>query len=164
MKLHSAHIEVAVAVLIGYRNHVIVPNVSWGLGLRHECDLLVLDQSKRFTEVEIKISRADLKKDLDKWHGHKSELISRLVYAMPAELIESARQILPASVGLISCTYNDRAKRFVAKWERVNKHDKKKQPVPEQAVQKFLELGCMRIWTLKQKLNRAAHDSAHKPK
>ena len=154
MKPHSAHIEVAVANLIGYRNHFIVPNVYWGLGLRHECDLLVLDSKKRFTEVEIKISRADLKKDLEKWHGHKSALISRLVYAVPVDLLDLANEILPKSVGLISIAYNERMKRFVGKWERVNKHDKAKPPVPAATVQKFLELGTMRIWTLKQKLNQ----------
>ena len=154
MRPHSAHIEVAVSNLIGYRNHVIVPNVYWGLGLRHECDLLVLDSKKRFTEVEIKVSRADLKKDLDKWHQHKSALISRLVYAVPVDLIELAKQILPNSVGLIQVRYSEISKKFVAAWVRVNKHDKAKPIVPEKTIQKFMELGCMRIWTLKQKLNR----------
>jgi hypothetical protein len=153
MKPHSAHIEVAVALLIGYRNHVIVPNVYLGLGLRHECDLLVLDSKKRFTEVEIKISRSDLKKDLEKWHQHKSALISRLVYAVPVDLLELATEILPKTVGLISVAYNDRMKRFVGNWERVNRHEKKP-PVPEPTIRKFMELGTMRIWTLKQKLNR----------
>lgn len=155
-KIHSGNIEVAVAELIGFRQNVIVPNVYWGLGLRHECDLLVLDGKKRFTEVEIKISRADLKKDLEKWHGHKSELISRLVYAIPVDLTDLAREILPVGVGLIEVKYSEHRKKFVATWVRVNKHDKAKQPVPEKTIQKFLELGCMRIWSLKSRLYKTA--------
>ena len=100
------------------------------------------------------MSPAALKKELDKWHGHKSALISRLVYAVPVDLIELAREILPASVGLIEVRYSEHRKKFVAAWVRVNKHDKAKPPVPATTIQKFMELGCMPIWTLKQKLNR----------
>jgi hypothetical protein len=89
-RLHSGHMEVAVAELIGYRNHTIVPNVSWGLGLRHECDMLVLDKKGQFTEIEIKISLADLKADFKKPHGHASKIITRLVYAIPKDMLEKS--------------------------------------------------------------------------
>ncbi len=47
---------------------VIVPNCNW---TGHECDLLVVTESLRIIDVEIKISRADLKADAKKekwWH------------------------------------------------------------------------------------------------
>ena len=47
-----------------YRANLIVPNISWGLGL-HECDLLVLTSSGYATEIEIKVSKADLKVVVD---------------------------------------------------------------------------------------------------
>lgn len=47
---------------------VVVPNCNW---TGHECDLLVVTENLRLIDVEIKISRADLKADAKKekwWH------------------------------------------------------------------------------------------------
>lgn len=47
---------------------VMVPNCNW---TGHECDLLALDEKLRVIDIEVKISRADLKADADKdkwWH------------------------------------------------------------------------------------------------
>lgn len=51
------------------RSLVIVPNCTW---TGHECDLLVITADLRVIDVEVKISRADLRADAakDKWfHG-----------------------------------------------------------------------------------------------
>lgn len=150
-KLHAGHIEVAVAKLIGWRTHTIVPNVSWGLGLKHEADMLVLDKSNRLTEVEIKVSKSDLKADLSKKHGHSSPIISRLVYAVPDDLVETASQILPNGVGIISVSWNSYRGSYKAKWVRNCKHSKSRKPDEKQII-KLAQLGCMRIWSLKEKL------------
>src|SRR5258706_3107500 len=50
------------------RKHLVVPNCNW---TGNECDLLVVTATLRIIDVEIKISRADLKADADKdkwWH------------------------------------------------------------------------------------------------
>lgn len=161
--MHSGHIEVAVAKLIGWRTHTIVPNVSWGLGLSHECDMLALDQRGRFTEIEIKISVADLRADLKKGHGHRSQIISRLVFAMPLDLCEKWGHLVPKGCGIISVDWAQRNK-FVgpgnamqmvtltvpeAQWYRPCKHNVVMLP-SEKQVQKFMTLGCMRIWSLKE--------------
>lgn len=62
-KPNTQDMELAVTGLLNFRVYTIVPNVSWGLGLGHECDLLALDQQRRFTEIEIKISKSDLVRD-----------------------------------------------------------------------------------------------------
>jgi hypothetical protein len=64
--MKAIHVELAVASYFGIRRHLIVPNVSWGLGLRHECDLLIVRESGFAAEVEIKVSKSDLKKDVEK--------------------------------------------------------------------------------------------------
>jgi len=84
-KLTSADIEYEVARWFGWRQHLIVPNVSWCLGL-HECDLLICSKAGYCTEVEIKISKSDLIKDKEKGHGHKSKKIKYLYFAIPEEL------------------------------------------------------------------------------
>ena len=97
----TPELEKAVVRLLNPRLNAIVPNVSWGLGLRHECDLLVLDARNRFTEIELKVSKADLKRDFQKPHGHSSDFISRLVYAVPLELLETAIELVPKQHGII---------------------------------------------------------------
>jgi hypothetical protein len=155
-KIHAGHMEVAVAELIGYRTHVIVPNVSWGLGLEHECDLLILDGKGRFTEVEIKISKSDLKADFSKSHGHKSKIISRLIYAVPEHLLEAAVELVPKTCGIIVVKTTDTKYggiRHTAFWHRLVRH--KVVELPKQHIlNNFYRLGCMRIWSLKKHNNK----------
>lgn len=156
-KIHAGQIEVAVANLLNYRIYTIVPNVSWGLGLRHECDMLALDKQNRFTEIEIKISSQDLKADFNKKHGHKSKIISRLIYAMPESLCEKHQDLIPNNYGIIAIRpvfYEGRFHNFKAYWFRQCKHDKTKEKPNENTIRKFMELGCMRIWSLKQHNNK----------
>lgn len=149
--------EIEVAKLLNWRQHVIVPNVWWGLGLRHECDVLSMNiKTRRFTEVEIKISLQDLKADFKKAHGHDCEWISRLVYAMPENLLETAVPLIPKHCGIIGVrdiTYSSNRRRLSAYWYRVVKGRDCKPS--DQIVDNFMRLGCMRIWTLKQHLVKA---------
>jgi hypothetical protein len=160
-KIHAGHIECAVAVLIDYRAHTIVPNVSHGLYLNHECDMLVLDKNNRFTEVEIKISISDLKADFKKSHGHKSKYISRLVYAVPHDLLDKSMKIIPDEFGVISVRwvdwgtiYNGHSGYWKAEWVRTVRHSKNAEKPPQSIINKFYQLGCMRIWSLKNHNNR----------
>lgn len=148
--------ELAIAGLIGYRQNTIVPNVSWGLGLRHECDMLVLDDKNRFTEIEIKISLSDLRADFKKAHGHKSKFISRLIYAVPEFLLPECMNLIPVSCGIISVKWNEYLGCYQASWQRQCKHDKTKGKPTPQTIEKFYQLGCMRIWSLKRHNNQIA--------
>lgn len=164
MKIHAGNVELAVANLIGYRKHVIVPNVSYGLaGMGHECDLLVLDDKNRFTEVEIKISMADLKADFKKKHGHKSKYISRLIYAFPEEMLDKALPLIPENNGIIVVKtispldysgHTTQIQYHKAYWIRHARHDKTKERIPDKILRDFFRLGCMRIWSLKSHNNR----------
>jgi len=151
-KATSLDIEIAVSDLIGYRLNTIVPNVSWGLGLNHECDLLVLDKHGRFTEIEIKVSISDLKADFNKYYGHSSKIISRMYYAFPADMLERALPLIPKHIGIIICEKRDvfylGKSGYRAEFYRQVRHDKYSRPSDKQ-IRKFLELGCMRIWSLK---------------
>ena len=144
-------IELAVATLFGIRQNVIVPNISWGMGL-HECDLLILRPSGYAIEVEIKVSKADLKKDLDKLHGHVSNKIKELYYAVPFELLDFATQFLSADVGIISCKVHKTRGVVVAHIERKAVARKNCVAFTEDQRNNLTRLGCMRIWGLKRKL------------
>lgn len=66
MKWTEALIASGISHQLFKRSVLIVPNCGW---TGHECDLLVIDKSMRIIDVEIKISRSDLKQDAkkDKW-------------------------------------------------------------------------------------------------
>lgn len=143
--MKTEELERKVVALINPRVNAIVPNVSWGLKLNHECDLLYLDKQNRFTEIELKVSLSDLKADFKKKHNHYSNFISRLVYAVPIELKEHALNLVPKHCGIIIA----RDDFYCASWLRIPKHDINKKPTQEQII-KFLKLGCIRIWKNKQ--------------
>ncbi len=99
--LTSADIEVAIANFFKPRTHLIVPNISWGMGL-HECDVLIMNERNFGIEVEIKVSKADLKKDLKKPHQHLSNRIRRLYFAIPEYLDKpDVIDLIPARAGVL---------------------------------------------------------------
>lgn len=160
VKLHAGHIEVAVAKLLNYRVYTIVPNVA--SLFMHECDMLALDTHGRFTEIEIKVTASDLKADFKKTHGHKSEYISRLIYAMPIQLCEKYAQLIPKECGIISVHHSlppsncSDCKGYVyALHYRVVKHQKQKKLPTNTMINDFMRLGCMRIWSLKEHNNKS---------
>ena len=92
-------IEIWIAKHYGVTKNLIVPNVSYGMGL-HECDILILSKSGYATEIEIKVSRADLLKDSQKTHLHMHQKISRLYFAMP-ESMQKDISLVPDRAGVI---------------------------------------------------------------
>jgi len=149
--MKTIEVEVAVMALLDIRKNVVVPNVSWGMWVGgeplHECDLLRLSKANYATEVEIKVSRADLRKDADKVHRHEHRGIKYLYFAVPAELQDYAMERIPDRAGLYVVGHNGRAKlvrEAVARKGCVPWTDKERN--------KLTQLGCMRILGLKKKI------------
>lgn len=148
--MKSLDIEIAVMEYLGTRANLIVPNISYGLDL-HECDILSLARSGYATEVEIKVSKHDLLKDKEKWHGHHDNKIAEFFFAVPELLEEIALANIPERAGLLiiekyydgdvgvklikPCQRNENA----VKWS-----DKERC--------KLARLGAMRILKLKEKI------------
>lgn len=96
--------------LVPARRYVCCPNVSWSM-LPWEADLIAMSESGYLTEVEIKISHSDLKRDMKKAkhqrvNGWGSDRIKFFYYAMPAKvhaLAEAAGtlDLLPAHAGVV---------------------------------------------------------------
>lgn len=101
MSITVSEIEVAIARRFDVRQHIIVPNVSWGF-LTYEADMLIISKAGYVTEVEIKISKSDFLADFKKRkHNHNSMLIKEFYYAMPLSLYEKCKDIIPETVGVI---------------------------------------------------------------
>lgn len=151
-------IEEAVSRMYGIRQHIIVPNISWGLDGLHECDLLVLTKSKYAIEIEIKRSRADLKKDAQKKHGHKNKIIRKLYFAMP-NVMEKHIEFVPEDAGIILCYKQD--DKVYARVFREAKVDSLAPKLTDGQVSQLTRLGCMRIWGLKQKIIKLQNENNH---
>lgn len=151
--MKTLDIELALMAYFNYRANVIVPNVHWGMdpGL-HECDILVLTPSGYATEVEIKVNKTDLRKDVDKNHNHDHPLIRRTFFAVPDKLVETAVMELDPRFGVLSVT--ERWNRLYVTEIRPAKINPKTVKWTSDQRMKLMRLGCLRIHTLKQKLWR----------
>jgi len=144
--------EIGISKLFGIRTHIIVPNLSWGF-VNHECDLFILRRSGTAVEVEIKRSKQDLLADFKKGHNHSDCKITELYYAIPIELLDKCEQFIPEHCGIIVCE-NPTGINPKATFHRNAKRNKcgRKLSIEEQL--KVARLGCLRIWSLKQKLTK----------
>lgn len=153
-KITTIEIEARLAGHFNYRQNLIVPNISWGMDI-HECDLLVVSKSGYATEVEIKISKADLKKDAYKKHNHEDRFnrIRRLYFAIP-ESLSNCIEFIPERAGIIVCS------RGVMYGENVICCEVLREARINNTCKKFTDderfniarLGTMRIWGLKRKI------------
>lgn len=146
-------IEIAVARFFNIRMNLSVPNISWGMGL-HECDLLICTVRDYFIEVEIKVSKADLKADKKKNHHHFSTKIRRLYFALPKKMLEKdgVEELIPSWAGIISVGESEVGN--YTKIERKAKINPNAMPLTLTEKYEFARLGTLRIWDLKQRLQK----------
>ena len=156
MKLTSRDIELAVVNYLNPRMNAIVPNVWWGLDLHYEADLVVLRPSGYAIEVEIKTSAADIVADTKKGgFAHESKLFRQLWFAVPVGLAQHPQ--IPVKAGIFAiCNspnlYPDSVPTLYLKVIRAAKLNRAAIQWDDQRRKKLYELGLMRIWTLKKKL------------
>lgn len=146
--MHSGEIEVALANYLNPRMNLIVPNISWGLDL-YEIDLLVLTQSQYAWEIEIKTSLSDLKADNNKKHGHYSNKIKRLYFAVPEELQEEALKHIPERAGLFIVSESMHVR--LIKAPKLNMRARK---FNAEEINHLYKLAAMRLWSLKERIYR----------
>ena len=162
--MKTSVLEVLVANYFDWRKNVIVSNVFWGFGLNYEADLMVLTKSNHLYEVELKTSIQDLRNDLKKRVFHNSKRTKYLYFAMPEELIEEAKRILPKEVGLLSavrrnCRDNNiDANRYIVCVRKPKQ--RRSEPISDKDCFKLARLGTMRIWGRKQ--NDITHSTYNK--
>lgn len=158
MKWTEERVATAIArTLFDWRKNVVVPNLSWGLGLGWEIDLGVLSDAGWLTEVEIKVSLADFKKDAEKYRhrleaspGFESK-VRRKFFAMPHEINQKrygdglrGTYPIPEGYGLIvlsGSANGDRA--AIVDEAKINPNARKLRPDEQRDM---LRLGYIRFW------------------
>ena len=118
--MKTIDLEIGMMGKLDYVTNLIVPNVTeLSCLLRFEADLLMLTKSGYATGIELKVSKADLRKDLKKKHinrlgtFHRPEYsgvsswkefyfgkFKHFYYAVPEELEEAALEQIPDFCGL----------------------------------------------------------------
>ena len=151
--MKTKELQLAVVKMLNPRSRVMIAcNVSWGWGLNHEADLLVIDDTSggyRATEIELKVSVSDFRADLKKPQAHRSNKIHRLFYAMPVEIFEKVREEIPRGCGVITAKIVDVAggKNVVATYQRQCRANKN----PLLCQKDVLDLGrlqALKYWSL----------------
>jgi hypothetical protein len=120
--------------------------VYWGLWFDYELDLLSVSSSNYGTEIEIKISKADLKKDLEKTHKHGDIRIRWLYFAGPEKLLNDMNELVPKNAGIITVSDS-----YVCKIQRKPKQNKAALPFTKEQIIGLLRLGNMRYWKMLEK-------------
>lgn len=158
--MKTIDIELAMMRKLDFRVNLMVTNVSWGVPGLHECDLLVLSGSNYATEIEIKISKADIKQDKEKWHNHNSKWIARLYFAVPEELKDFALKHIPERAGLFVVCKNVRGYLYVDQKVKEAKRNTDAVKWTDKQRYNLARLGAMRIYGLKKKLKN--HENKNK--
>lgn len=151
-------VELALARHFDCRKNLIVPNVSWGLGFNHELDLAVLTHSGYLWEIEIKMSKADLKRDKQKGHGHYSNRISRLYFSYPEDMDgPEIREHIPPRAGIVIVRNAQlRGTRIFpahADLVRAPIRNRDARPIDKSEQETMHKLAAMRVWSLKQHIH-----------
>lgn len=135
----------------GIRNHIIVPNVSWGL-LDYEADLLIMNKTGYMTEIEIKRSWSDFLADFKKDDcAHRSEIVYQFWYCVPdaiyKDCIEKLKEVYPDKLdrpNVISYS-DDGILNFHGKTASYCRGKHRKLFLEEQL--KLARLGTLRYWS-----------------
>jgi len=164
-KITTIEIECEIAKYFGVRTNIIVPNISYGLSGMHECDIFIIKKSGFAVEVEIKISKSDLLADFKKEHNHidRKNRIVEFYYAMPYELYEKVKDLIPEGAGIITCEWEYSP--YYMKWSLVTRTQRaatrikgaRALTIEEQF--KVAKLGTMRIFGLKEKIIKLGQKS-----
>ena len=105
---HKYTEEAMILGLINYFNpsrYLMVPNVFWSI-LDYEADLVIVTPRGYATEVEIKVSKSDLKRNDQKTNKHNTLMFQKMYFAIPESLKESI-QYIPEHAGILIGRYAD---------------------------------------------------------
>ena len=131
-----------------YTRNIVVENVYWGWGLKYEADLIAISKAGYATEIEIKVSKYDLIKDMEKikYTLCPDSRITRKYFAIPQELVNTAIKILPPNIGILSVYKKEGHDRYTVETIRRAVRNKLARPCTEQEINKLLRLQSIKYW------------------
>jgi hypothetical protein len=177
-KWSEALIAKGLAFKLLSRSVLIVPNCGW---TGNECDLLVIEKRMRIIDVEVKISRPDLKADAKKekwWHYRPwsrrgeprvprqwPDKVWKHYYAMPKEIWDAKLlPTIPAASGVILVSLDDRyTGGLKVEFIRNAKPNRDAKPISPADAIDLARLTSLRLWTALTKEEACAPTSLPSP-
>lgn len=131
-----------------YQKNLIVPNVYYGWNLDYEADLISVNSSRYVSEIEIKTSKSDLKKDFTKriCHNDPFDRIRYLWYAGPVELLDSFKELCPETSGIITVEWIKKTGKWKLVEHRNAKANTKAKKISPIFYSKLARLGTLKYW------------------
>lgn len=87
--------------LLGHLD-VAVPNFHWK-GSKYPSDLIWINSRRGVTEIEVKITKSDFKRDKKKSHQHNDPRITSLYYCVPKSMLDwTLKETKNSRAGIIS--------------------------------------------------------------
>lgn len=159
--MKTIELEVALANFLDFRQSDIIFNITViSQLLDFETDVLQITKSGYLNAFELKVSKADLKKDLKK-NYIKGKVkgfdyfrkLKTFSYVVPEELKEDALNQIPDFAGLYKAIeIQSTPKRISIRCIKPPKVLGKREPITDSQKLAFLRLGNMRVITLKKRL------------
>jgi hypothetical protein len=163
----TAEIEIALSEFFKCNKNIVIPNLSYGFGRgRKNCyekDLVVIYPSGKVYEIEIKVSKADLKADTHKGHTHDANFISQLYFAIPQKLFDEKGVIalIPEKAGILVISkkwftnvYGDNLNimYYDVNMYRKAQINSKANVLSKEEQYKMMKLAYLRVWSNKKKV------------
>ena len=156
----SADIERALIRTWAPEQTLMVPNVRQGFVRWGEVDVLKVEKSLYLTEIEIKVSMSDLKREWNKqrwmpvFYEAFKKTMRRYFIAMPEELYEHGRDVIPDWVGAGILTVCE-AREEYGRLTRPYAYERRKPRINKEAAKITIadvaalgRLGTLRYWNL----------------
>lgn len=156
----TLEMEVKLMEYFKYRENYVIPNLTpLSKVVKFETDILSMTKRGYATGVEIKVSKSDLKNDLNKSHWRsyiksgKSDVsrkryfgrLKYFYYAVPPSLIEETEEQIPEWCGILT----------IGRRRKITEHRKAKllynYKHSKEEIYNVLRLGTMRIFSMKKK-------------
>lgn len=176
--MKTLEMEIALCRYFGQFKNLIVPNIYNGFFRNREADLLIITNNGYCTEVEIKISIQDFRKEFEKRFYLDNfdladsdnplfdERIKKKFFAFPQEVYEKnlieINEKTPKYSGILTVVDNGIQKYSDEKWHsftvrEVRAPDDKIRSVKprkltDEEISSLKRLGCIRLWTIKENL------------
>lgn len=152
LSVHEIENAIILRCTGGIRSNIIVPNVSWGMGINYEADLIVVTKAGYATEYEIKRSYSDFVADFAKDEdAHKAPWVYKFYYVIPLGIKEKVEVFLQ-NTGLMDDTpailFYDETPKFFSNGSCAYRKGGRKMFLEEQL--KLAKLGTMRYWDLRK--------------
>ena len=153
----SADIERAITWTWPARQNLMIPNVSHGFLPYGEADILKVERTGYLTEIEIKVTVGDLRKEWKKkrwshdfWIEGFRKIIRRYFVAVPEELYGHASVVIPPWVGAGILTVCDHPRSYAL--QRVPaRPNKMAQKITDKDLALLGRLGTLRYWDMRRK-------------